>query len=158
MANRLSFNYPKSAFLLEIEMPRGIYQHKPQQGFQKGHKAWNKGTKGVMKVNSGSQKPGDKHFNWKGGKYLNYRGYVYVLSPSHPFRGQRNYVREHRIIIEKYLGRYLKPEEKTHHINGIRNDNRLENLILFKNNSVHMAFEQGGIFKPEEIIFDGRRL
>lgn len=78
--------------------------------------------------------------NWKGGLYEVTNGYVYRYVDNHPFKNSGNYVPEHRIVMEKYLGRYLKPEEMVHHINGIKNDNRLENLKLFPSDKEHMRF------------------
>lgn len=57
-------------------------------------------------------------------------GYLYILKPNHPNCNKRKYVAEHRLIAEKYLGRYLTNNEIVHHINEIKTDNRKENLEI----------------------------
>jgi len=79
----------------------------------------------------------ENHPMWNGGKSVNDQGYVLVHAPNHPLSGKRKYVREHRLVVEQALGRYLLQEEVVHHINGDRQDNRLENLQLYTNNAVH---------------------
>jgi len=77
---------------------------------------------------------------WKGGRIKDGNGYIWVYCPTHPNRMKdRPYVYEHRLIMEKKLGRYLKTDEIVHHINGIKNDNRIENLCLAisKNHDTH---------------------
>lgn len=73
----------------------------------------------------------EKHWNWKGGKIKDNHGYVQVLlKEKHP-RSSRGYVLEHIVKMEKKLGRFLLPSENVHHINGVRDDNRIENLELW---------------------------
>lgn len=69
--------------------------------------------------------------NWRGGKKQHMDGYVTVYRPTHPAAKSSNYVLEHRLVMERYLGRYLLPEETVHHKNGIKHDNRVTNLELW---------------------------
>lgn len=76
---------------------------------------------------------GEDCAGWKGGRTTDRHGYVLInVSPSHPrVRKGHNYVSEHTWVMEQALGRYLLPGEEVHHINGIRDDNRIENLELW---------------------------
>ena len=76
---------------------------------------------------------------WNGGTRKN-NGYIQIFNKNHPYKNNANYVMEHHLLMEKHLDRYLKPEEIIHHINGIKDDNRIENLILFKNSAEHQKF------------------
>lgn len=84
--------------------------------------------------------------HWKGGKRINSQGYIETYSPNHPFKGCRNTVREHRLVMEKQLGRYLQLSEVVHHKNGNKQDNRIENLKL-------MAKKQHDALTASENIF-----
>lgn len=72
------------------------------------------------------------------GFYLQ-NGYKLVKVDYHPKSNKRGYVSEHRLVIEKNIGRYLKDDEVIHHVNGIRDDNRIENLEIKTNNSTHIT-------------------
>lgn len=106
----------------------------------------------------GKHRYGKKAPHWKGGRKKD-RGYIFIYLPNHPHANGIGYVREHRLIVEKYLGRYLLPTEHIHHINEIKCDNRPENLMVFTSKSSHHRFHKNSNnVKPEEIIFDGRKL
>jgi hypothetical protein len=77
-------------------------------------------------------------------------GYIMVYAPDHPYCNSNGYVREHRLVVEKRLGRYLRPEETVHHINEIRDDNRDENLELFESRESHSVIHTVGVNPSSE--------
>lgn len=88
--------------------------------------------------------PGSRNPSWNGGRTIDKSGYVLVRVPNHPHANHGGYVREHRLVMEQVLGRYLDPEEVVHHRNSDRSDNRPENLELFESNASHLAHELKG--------------
>ena len=109
-------------------------------GFQEGSKLSeehkkniSKGLKRYMKTipkehleNLDKARPrGKNHPNWKGGRRKD-NGYIYLYDPT---KKNHRYA-EHRIVMEKHLGRKLESYECVHHLNKKRDDNRIENLLL----------------------------
>lgn len=69
----------------------------------------------------------------KGRGTVSHDGYRYVPVPStarHLTKG-KTWVGEHRLVMARHLGRGLSADEQVHHINGVRTDNRIENLELW---------------------------
>lgn len=81
---------------------------------------------------------GQKHWHWKGGRrYDKSNGYVYLYHP----RKSRG-ILEHRVVAENHLRRKLTKKEIVHHINMVENDNRPENLYVFKNKNSHAWYHR----------------
>ena len=77
---------------------------------------------------------GKNHHNWKGGRIKNTSGYIMILKPGYPSCDRYGYVLEHRFIWEQANNHFLKYNEHIHHINAIRDDNHIENLIMLTSN------------------------
>jgi len=89
---------------------------------------------------------GETNTNWRKGRILRTDGYVMVyVAPNDFFSNmtdKRKYVMEHRLVMAKHLNRCLLSWEVVHHKNGIRDDNRLENLELFPSSYKHDALSR----------------
>ena len=97
----------------------------------------------LCKCGCGNPAPIAPHWNWRGGVYTDNYGYVHEFSPGHPYKRKSGYVRQHRLVLEKYLGRFLCPDEIPHHVDGVRNNNTIENIELCLG-SVHSSFHNKG--------------
>lgn len=104
---------------------------------QRGHKHTEE-SKRKMSIAQKGLHAGKNHPNWKGGRNKDKEGYIIVWTKD-------GLIKEHRLVMEKYIGRKLYPWEVVHHkgtkypIGDIRNrsDNRIGNLELYPNNKEH---------------------
>ena len=87
--------------------------------------------------------PVGKHLP-SGGRTRDVDGYVLIKCAGHPHANSAGYVREHRLVMEAKLGRNLSREEVVHHVNGIKDDNRAENLQLYESNAQHKRDDMAG--------------
>lgn len=71
-----------------------------------------------------SKRSGENHYNWKGGTWVDVHGYELT-------RVNGKVKKVHRLVMEEKLGRPLRQDENVHHINGVRDDNRPENLEIW---------------------------
>lgn len=84
---------------------------------------------------------GSKNGRWKGGKRIDKDGYVLIWCPEHNYADGDGYIREHRLVMEKHLGRLLDPKEVIHHVDKNKQNNSLKNLRLFNNTGEHTKHE-----------------
>jgi hypothetical protein len=97
---------------------------------------------------------GENHPMWKG--RIKRTGYWYIFKPEHPNAGKQKYIAEHRLVMEKHIGRILDKKEVVHHKNHDITDNRIENLELFKSNGEHAAKAHADIFEKQKILNKGK--
>lgn len=129
-------------------MPTGIYNHSHLRGRKLSEET-------IAKIRLARKKQfKESNPNWKG-RIL--RGkYIYIKVYDHPNGGKQGYVAEHRLVMEKHIGRYLDKKEVVHHINGIESDNRIENLKLYSSAGQHTKESHSDLFERQKEQFKGK--
>jgi predicted DNA-binding protein YlxM (UPF0122 family) len=98
---------------------------------------------------------GEKHYKWQGGVWKD--GYIYIYKPDYYRATSRGYVREHILVWEEYHQTKLPEGYLIHHLNGIRNDNRPENLVAMKNGE-HVHQTEPFKVRIRELEIENRQL
>lgn len=86
----------------------------------------------------GRGSPMEKNYFWNGGRMVDADGYVLLKVPDHPNANNNGYVREHRLVMERELGRYLFPWEAVHHKDEDPSNNDPSNLEVYGSNGDHI--------------------
>jgi len=104
-------------------------------------------VRGTSEVRKGVPGPrGPKAFGWKGGRRDKGDGYVHIYAPSYHRHDSQGYVPEHIMVWEKVHQKRLPEGYVIHHLNGIRDDNRPENLVALPK-SGHTRREMAEVYK-----------
>ncbi len=94
----------------------------------------------TSKVARRVKQTGERGHNWRGGRRI-LGGYVLIYCPEHPRADKRHYVPEHWLVWEKAHGKPLPKGWIIHHLNGIKNDNRLCNLQALPNKKHYLVLQ-----------------
>jgi hypothetical protein len=86
----------------------------------------------------------EHNYFWAGGRTVDKSGYILLKRNDHPYATKSGYVREHRLVVERQLGRYLLPTEVVDHIDGNRANNDPANLRVFQRNADHLRATLAG--------------
>ena len=114
-------------------MPKGIYKHKSRT---------EKTKKKISKTMKRITLKGKESHRWKGGRTISSGGYVLIYKPEHPDAYKGGYVMEHKLIMEKHLGRPLQWKEEIHHLDQNKTNNEIDNLHLFDNTVQHQNYHK----------------
>ena len=134
--------------LIDAEDRRGrLRRFKQWHSNNDGHQLRGKKLSSESRSKMSRKRQGADNPAWKGGISWNYQhkingykrlayrhvrkdGYIIIRCHGHPHQTSKHYVLEHILVMEMHFKRHLFPGELVHHKNGIKDDNRLENLVL----------------------------
>ncbi len=139
-------NYNKvSNALLRDMLPRktamAIYKKAYKLGLRK--------TPEIEFLNRSEARRGEKGANWRGGVKTTSKGYRQLLMPGHQRADRNGYVMEHIAVWERETGVSLPDNCCIHHLNGIKHDNRIENLCLMLHGA-HTVYHHAGAKRSPE--------
>lgn len=125
--------YKSGLSTMELSERTGISQHALRWRLEHaGFKLRSRGEAIKLAFDRGRRKhhsyKGNLHPNWKGGRYKTNHGYIKIWMPEHP-RARNSTVWEHLLVWEQHNGQSLPEGWVIHHLNGVRDDNRPENLV-----------------------------
>ena len=127
--------------LIPNKSPQGIYKKAYKMGIRKAPE--------IEAKNRSEARAGEKSSNWNGGRTKNKKGYVLCKCPGHHRADSKGYVMEHILVWERETGIPVPLNCCIHHLNGIKDDNRIENLCLMKF-SAHTVFHHLGTHESAE--------
>ena len=110
----------------------------------------NAGRKHTAEHIAKTRRPMELNGRWNGGRFIDGDGYVLVKQPDHPAARKSGYVLEHRLVMERKLGRPLLDTEIVHHKNSVKSDNSDDNLEILDGQSTHMVVERTGKKYPRK--------
>ncbi len=117
--------------------------------YKKAYKIGLRKTKEIEHLNRSLARQGENCRFWKGGKTKTSKGYKLVKMPEHHRANNRGYVLEHIVVWEKTNLQRVPDGYVVHHINGIKTDNRPENLQLMTTSEHSIYHNQFRIYSDE---------
>lgn len=113
-----------------------------------------------LRCHACANRAGTSHPRWRGGYIRTSQGYLKIrLHPDnffYPMAPKIPYVLEHRLVMARHLNRCLLSWEIVHHKNGIKSDNRLENLQLATQGAHSIQHSKGYKDGYAQGLIDGR--